>query len=390
MGLTEILKKHLLFKKKINRLSDSQKNNQGKSLLVIKGKKTGILFLPDWSYFNPYQKLLYESLNKAYDISVYGLDYPDFTTQNLKEYSGLCNVLHLHWIQYFYRLDDDKSIDDFFYKLHKAKELNYKIIWTVHNLVSHDSTNPEKEIGIRKRLSKAADYILVHGLHAKNLIVQEYGIIENKVHIVPHGHFATYYRNKISQNKARKKLNIPTRDFVFLCLGNIKAYKGIDELVRVFKKIYLKYPHSALLIVGRGLDKDISARIINHSQELNKIVTHLEFIPDEEIQLYMNASDVMVLPYTNVLTSGAAILALSFYKPVIAPNNGLLPELINDDIGYLFSSIKELEEQMENCVAKNSLKKMRKSSFKKKLNELDWNKIAQNAVFKEVFKQTEL
>lgn len=380
------LKKLFGFRRNIDNNSSLQNNLQGKSLLVIKGKKPGILFLPDWSNYNPYQTLLYESLNKAYDVNVFGLDYPDFTLQMLKEHSGLCNVLHLHWIQYFYRLYDDESIDEFFYKLRIAKELNYTIIWTVHNFVSHDSINSKKEIEIRKRLAKAVDYLLVHGLYAKNLIVQKYDISENKVYIVPHGHFASHYKNKISQKKARKRLNIPTRDFVFLCLGNIKAYKGLDELIRIFKKIHLKHPQSTLLIAGRGLDEGICARIKNESMANDKIITHLEFIPDDEVQIFMNASNVMVLPYTNVLTSGAAILALSFCKPVIAPQKGLLPELINNKIGYLFSSINELEEQMEGCLVKKENSQFSRKPFKHKLKELDWNTFLKKSVFSQLLK----
>ncbi len=141
-----------------------------------------------------------------------------------------------------------------------------------------------------------------------------------------------------------------------------------------------------MLIAGRGLDEDICARINKESMEKDKILAHLEFIPDDEVQIYMNASDVMVLPYTNVLTSGAAILALSFYKPVIAPKKGLLPELVNDDIGYLFSSTNELEEQMEKCLVNMKNSPFLKKPFKHKLEELEWNTFLKKSVFNQLMK----
>jgi beta-1,4-mannosyltransferase len=50
-------------------------------------------------------------------------------------------------------------------------------------------------------------------------------------------------------------------------------------------------------------------------------------IPEDEMQLFLNAADLVVLPYRDVLNSGAALLALSFNTPVLTPDAGALPEL---------------------------------------------------------------
>src|SRR5262249_1289312 len=51
----------------------------------------------------------------------------------------------------------------------------------------------------------------------------------------------------------------------------------------------------------------------------------------------MAASDCVVLPYREILTSGAAVLALSFGKPVVAPARGALIDVITHNSGKLFS-----------------------------------------------------
>ena len=61
-----------------------------------------------------------------------------------------------------------------------------------------------------------------------------------------------------------------------------------------------------------------------------------EFVPNEAIQLYMNACNVCVLPYKNATTSGAAMLALSFGRPIVAPDIGPFPELITQATGILY------------------------------------------------------
>ncbi|MEZ4597387.1 MAG: glycosyltransferase [Chloroflexota bacterium] len=48
-------------------------------------------------------------------------------------------------------------------------------------------------------------------------------------------------------------------------------------------------------------------------------------VPDDRMQVFLRAADVMVLPYRDVLTSGSAILAMTFGLPVVAPRIGCLP-----------------------------------------------------------------
>jgi len=57
----------------------------------------------------------------------------------------------------------------------------------------------------------------------------------------------------------------------------------------------------------------------------------------------MNASDWVILPYQNILNSGSALLGLSFGRPMIVPQKGSLPELIEDGKqGITYSDDAEL------------------------------------------------
>ena len=50
-------------------------------------------------------------------------------------------------------------------------------------------------------------------------------------------------------------------------------------------------------------------------------------VPDEELQLYFNACDLVALPFRQVLNSGSLLLAMSFGCPVVAPRLGSIPEV---------------------------------------------------------------
>jgi beta-1,4-mannosyltransferase len=59
----------------------------------------------------------------------------------------------------------------------------------------------------------------------------------------------------------------------------------------------------------------------------NRVRTYLDFIPQDQAQLYFRAADLVVLPYREILNSGSALLALSFDCPILVPLRGTLGEL---------------------------------------------------------------
>ncbi len=351
---------------------------------TISGSNQGIIFSPDWSYYNSYQKILYDSLNKLFASSAYGFNPEDFNIDCLKQYAKKCQVIHIHWINVFYDLGDKNSIESFIKTLRWAKKNNFTIIWTVHNFVSHESKDYDLEIEIRKKVSQIADHVIVHGEFAKNIICKEYGVKPEKVQIIPHGHYRGFYKNMISAAEAKKQLGIANNDYVFLFFGNIRAYKGLEELVEAFLRLQKKHSSITLLIAGRGLDMDIHEYIKEKVVHSQKIIAHIRFINDDDVQSYLNASDMMVLPYKTVLTSGAALLALSFMKPVIAPRIGLIPELIDENIGKLFDTYEEMEELMEACIANRDKNNWAEDHFHSKLQELDWLNLLDNSLFTSV------
>jgi hypothetical protein len=53
----------------------------------------------------------------------------------------------------------------------------------------------------------------------------------------------------------------------------------------------------------------------------------LEHVPDVDMQRYLRAADLVVLPFTDITNSASALLALSFDRPVLVPALGAMGEL---------------------------------------------------------------
>src|SRR5690606_35060226 len=101
-----------------------------------------------------------------------------------------------------------------------------------------------------------------------------------------------------------------------------------------------------LVVAGKVSDED-SDRTVRKFLSNKNVRYFPGFVKNDDVQVYFNAADVSVLPYKNILTSGAALLSLSFDTPILAPRAGVLPELIkNCTEGFLYDSYEDMQLQM--------------------------------------------
>ncbi len=108
-------------------------------------------------------------------------------------------------------------------------------------------------------------------------------------------------------------------------VGQIREYKNLPELIGLVRA--LQDPMVTLLIAGRTASPGLDQRLQAAAGADPRVRLDLRLIPEHEIQVFLNAADLVVLPYREILNSAAALLALSFNKPVLLPEIGALPEL---------------------------------------------------------------
>jgi glycosyltransferase involved in cell wall biosynthesis len=224
----------------------------------------------------------------------------------------------------------------FIVELLLLKLVDVKLVWTVHNIVCHEQRQVQIELFFNRLLLRLCNHVIVHCQAARYEVIQTYKLsLYGKMAIIPHGHFIDHYKNQISQAHARSLLQVGQRDTVFLFFGAIRAYKRVPELVEAFKK--LKSRRARLLIVGSpGTKNDIGTQIEEQCKKDRRVKVVLEFVPSDQIQVYINASDVVVMPFQKILTSGSVLLAMGFAKAIVAPRLGCLPEMLNEKGAILY------------------------------------------------------
>ena len=67
-----------------------------------------------------------------------------------------------------------------------------------------------------------------------------------------------------------------------------------------------------------------------------QVLLKFQFIPDDQMELYLKAGDVLVLPYKDIFQSGILFLAYSFGIPVVATDVGSFKEdIVEGETGFI-------------------------------------------------------
>ncbi len=190
-----------------------------------------------------------------------------------------------------------------------------------------------------KVIMGGADAFIVHSFPVKELALQTYHLKDDRVHIIPHGVYDSYFRDK-SADTAKRELGIDG-EFVVLYFGLIRKYKGIPHLVEAFGRL----PHSVaknsrLIIAGEdwGDEKGLEA-LVRSSPYSAQITFRREFVPDPDVSRYFSAADVVVLPYTRTSGSGVASLAMAYGKPILISDLEDTRFSLQDYEGAMFAPI---------------------------------------------------
>jgi glycosyltransferase involved in cell wall biosynthesis len=157
-------------------------------------------------------------------------------------------------------------------------------------------------------------------------ILRQYpALYKKKVFVAPHGHYRGFYHDDLSKTEARRKLDVAVSATVIGFLGRISTYKNTLSLIKSFSQ--LRNEDLILLIAGKPDRESIEEEINRLAKNDPRIHLHLGFVQEDDIQLYLKAADLVVLPFVEILNSGSALLSLSFGCPILVPEKGSMGEL---------------------------------------------------------------
>ncbi len=292
--------------------------------------KREVLVFPYWN-INPYLNLLYLDA-QSQGIDIVRLDkYEDLVASLTKSRPG--QIFHIHSTELVVQKAMDAAealsrVDELIRLFAVAKAKGAKLVWSVHNVLPHESRFYDIEIRLIDAIAANAERIHVLAESTAEQTAGHFRFDDEKVTVVQHSSFWGVYDQTMPTAEAKASFGLTENDNAVLFLGQMRAYKGLHLLIAATKELNLEGANLKLLLAGSAKPK--------HRREIQKLIgddpniqARFSFIENDDLQRWFKAADVAVLPFQQILNSGSLYLAASFGVPVIAPALGNLPALFN-------------------------------------------------------------
>lgn len=255
------------------------------------------------------------------------------------------------------------------------------IISTVHNYHPHLGES-ESFRRLYRRVYEFSEGIIHLGQASKRWLPSAYSNAASTPQtVISHGD-QSCLQNSVSQSEARQHLNLQPGDKVVLSLGHHRHMHELRRAVNSFHE--MGDSNRKLIIAGKTpLPNSRSRRYRNYLYWKIKVDPRIRlyegWIEKNQIQFFVNAADVLLIPRKNVLNSGNVSLGFTFGVPVVGPNEGVVGEVLASTGNPVFDpcSPKQIAEAISKALKDDNLG-MRNKMYSNDYQ--DWQHIAKQHI----------
>lgn len=280
---------------------------------------------------SPYIQFFVQSLKKYYNFINID-DISNIGIFNIVKYLKRTDIVVFNWIE---NVPDKKGgYFQFVFLLILLplfKIFKIKILWIIHNKISHVNKNFFFKTLIIKKLIKHSSYLLTHAKDGINFVrnVKDSGG-GGLVYYITHPFFKPVNIN----NDAQMKYDI-------LIWGSIWPYKGIDKFLQFLYDNELQNKFN-IMISGLIYPESYIDELIKYQNK--NIIIHNKFIPNSELENLIHASKIILFTYQkdSILSSAALMDSLVYGKIIVGPDSGAFSDLAEEKLIYVYNQFNEL------------------------------------------------
>jgi glycosyltransferase involved in cell wall biosynthesis len=310
-----------------------------------------------------------------------GYEVLPYSAANVVRYNRQA-IWHIHWIDLFHygkirsremkrhsALISCARFLNFLFMVSLCKLCGVSILWTIHNVASHEQ--PDTIIGnaVTRLLLRFADSVTAVNNHIRREIARLYRF--GNIRFLRQGLY-DFGRRDTTRQEARHQLGLDEEDFVIVFLGVIEEYKGIDLAMEAMKEFC---DDPVKLVVAGRLDRNSAYghRVLELAEKNSNILLFDGFIHDQDLHLYFKAADYSIYPYRRVDNSGPIYLTLSFGTPTIIRGIGGIPEIVqlNPRVAIILDQADK--EEIVRAISKARSTRVDKSEFDIFREKLCWS-----------------
>lgn len=267
-------------------------------------------------------------------------------------------------------------LDQFFLK---PLRRHLPVVLTVHDVKPHYERFVSRASFIKRSL-QIPHRLIVHYDEGKRQLADHWGACADRIDVIPHGIMPL--QNPPDPTDARKKLNLPSDHQIILFFGGIRPNKGLEILLKALEIVKSRHRRVLLVIAGGLLGRfnfEPYSDMIRKANLSECVRTFIQFIPEEEVDYFFAASDLVVLPYLKFeAQSGVLLRTYAHKKPVVVSDIGAMGELVSSDkVGLVVEpgAVEPLAEAVINAL--DSLDKFQSRYSLELEDKYSWEHIAE-------------
>lgn len=263
-------------------------------------------------------------------------------TMSLEEFwkpTKFYDFVVINWPDYFYNWRTDISDDeifDFIKAIENLKHLNSKIVTFFHDEYSHFGRKANLNLMFDLCYSKS-DILLHLGSYSYGKYKKIY---KNIRHELIHHPLYKEFNTELVYESSRKKLKVKKDQFLIIVPGTIRNNNELFYTINIFRN--LKKAKKRLVFLRTSfLSRPSKLSNFNHLKEwfyyfifkhwyniYENIFCFNGYMEKSDLSSYFSASDLVIIPRTDILNSGNITLAAQFGKPIIGTGVGNMGELL--------------------------------------------------------------
>lgn len=272
---------------------------------------------------NPYTWLLYSHLAQL------GVEVRDFSPARVLR--GGYDLLHIHWpekaLTALPLLGKPGGAGAALGMLEAARRHGAGIVWTAHNARPHEFRDTALERWYWTQVVRRVDGVIHLSETSRAAVEARFpGLVGRTTTVVPIGHYRGSHPDTMTREEARASFAVPEGARVLTFLGLVRPYKNVPHLIRTVRALPAGTA-VVLLVAGEPLTRDLAEEVRDAAGDDPRVHLALHHVPDDDVQRYLRAADLVVLPFANITNSSSVLLALSFERPVLVPALGAMGEL---------------------------------------------------------------
>ncbi|QIA08526.1 glycosyltransferase family 4 protein [Draconibacterium halophilum] len=214
--------------------------------------------------------------------------------------------------------------------------------------------------------------------HTKQDLINDYGLDENRISVIPNG-VSDFYNTNISEDQKifiRNKYSEGKK--YILCVGNVKPHKNIITLLKAFRNFKKEYN---LIIVGNIYSNREEVFYYIRKNNLEKNIKFTGFISELDKKLLYVAAHVFVFPSLYEGFGLPALESMACGTPVIVSKTSSLPEVVGDS-GLYFSpkDVDELVYRLTELLDDDNLYKQLVGNGLQNVKKFSWEHSAEQTI----------